>query len=104
MHKLTAQRRNLTQVTFLYSVPEREIVGQAATSDLCTVVLQQFDVFKTVQPNRLLHYMSARRPVVVAVAGATCDLLARAGADLCVPPVARVLGDRMCRRAGRSLW
>lgn len=95
--KNTAGQWALSNVTFVDSVPKREIVDYVAASDVCTAVLKRLDVFKTVYPNKLFDYMSAARPVILAIDGAARGLLERAGAGVYVPPESpEQLADAVC--------
>ncbi len=94
----TARKWSLPNVTFVDAVPKREIADYVAASDVCTAVLKRLEVFKTVYPNKLFDYMSAARPVILAIDGVARELLERAGAGLYVPPEDPQAFDHAVRR------
>src|SRR6185503_13608379 len=55
--------------------PKREVVDFCAAADVCCAVLRKADVFKTVYPNKVFDYMSAARPVIVAIDGQARELV-----------------------------
>lgn len=112
MLKKKAAEWGLANVTFVDSVPKHEIVDYVAASDVCTAVLKRLDVFKTVYPNKVFDYMSAARPVILAIDGVARELVEKAGAGVFVPPedpvafaqAVRELKDNpaACEEFGRS--
>jgi glycosyltransferase involved in cell wall biosynthesis len=69
-------------------------------------------VFRTVYPNKVFDYMSAGRPILLAIDGVARELVEQAGAGVFVPPedpvaFARALRQlasdpELCRELGRS--
>lgn len=66
--------------------PKREVVDFCAAADVCCAVLRKADVFKTVYPNKVFDYMSAARPVIVAIDGQARELVETAECGLFVEP------------------
>lgn len=85
LKKKTAQW-GLANVLFVDSVPKDTIVDYIAASDVCTAVLKKLDTFKTVYPNKLFDYMSAARPVIVAIDGVARKLIEDAKAGIYIEP------------------
>ena len=81
-----ARQENLDNVILVDSVPKETIVDYVAASDVCTAVLKKIDTFKTVYPNKLFDYMSAARPVILAIDGVARKLLEQSNAGIYVEP------------------
>lgn len=86
MLKQTATEWRLDNVVFVDSVPKDEIVDYIRASDVCTAVLKKVDTFKTVYPNKLFDYMSAQKPVILAIDGVARTLIEQANAGIYVEP------------------
>ncbi len=86
MLKETAQEWGLNNVCFVDAVPKNEIVDYVAASDVCTAVLKKVDTFKTVYPNKVFDYMSAKRPIVIGIDGVARKLVEESGAGIYVEP------------------
>lgn len=86
MLKEKARQWQLEGVIFVDSVPKDTIVDYIRASNVCTAVLKKVDIFKTVYPNKVFDYMSAARPVIVAIDGAARKLIEDAGAGIYVEP------------------
>jgi glycosyltransferase involved in cell wall biosynthesis len=86
MLKEKARQWQLESVIFVDSVPKDTIVDYIRASNVCTAVLKKVDIFKTVYPNKVFDYMSAARPVIVAIDGAARKLIEDAGAGIYVEP------------------
>ncbi len=86
MLKEKASQWQLNNVVFVDSVPKNVIGDYLAASDVCTAVLKKTDTFKTVYPNKIFDYMSAARPVIVAIDGVTRKLVEDSGAGIYVEP------------------
>lgn len=76
----------LDNVVFVDSVSKEVIVDYVAASDVCTAVLKKLDTFKTVYPNKVFDYMSAKRPIIIAIDGVAKKLVEDAGAGIYVEP------------------
>lgn len=77
---------NLHNVCFVDPVPKNEISDYIAASDVCTAVLKKIDTFKTVYPNKMFDYMSAARPIILAIDGVARELVEQAQAGVFVEP------------------
>ena len=86
MLKKEVAQRGLSNILFVDSVPKTEIVDYVAASDICTAVLKKVDTFKTVYPNKIFDYMSACRPIILAIDGVARKLLEDAGSGVYVEP------------------
>lgn len=86
MLKKEAAQGGLDNILFVDSVPKTEIASYVAASDVCTAVLKKVETFKTVYPNKIFDYMSASRPIILAIDGVARKLLEDADAGLYVEP------------------
>lgn len=86
MLKQKAAEWGLDNVLFVDSVPKNVIVDYIVASDVCTAVLKKTNTFKTVYPNKLFDYMSAAKPVIVAIDGVARKLVEDAKAGIYVEP------------------
>lgn len=80
------QKRGLNNIVFVNAVPKEQIVDYIAASDVCTAVLKKVDTFKTVYPNKVFDYMSAKRPIILAIDGVARKLVEEAKAGVYVEP------------------
>ncbi len=81
-----AQRRGLTNVRFVNSVPKREVFRYILASEMGTSVLKKVDTFKTIYSNKTFDYFSCRKPVLMAIDGVSRELVAAADAGVFVKP------------------
>ncbi len=81
-----AQRRRLTHVRFIDSVPKREVFRYILASDMGTSVLKKVDTFKTVYSNKTFDYFSCKKPVLMAIDGVSRALVEQANAGTYVEP------------------
>jgi glycosyltransferase involved in cell wall biosynthesis len=79
-------RRGLTNVRMLPSVPKAEVPGLYAAADVCLVPLRDVPLFETFVPSKLFEVLAAGRPIVGAVRGEARDILRRSGGALLVDP------------------
>lgn len=86
MLKEKAEELQLENVVFVDSVSKEKIVDYVAASNVCTAVLKKVDTFKTVYPNKVFDYMSAKRPIILGIDGVARELVENAGAGLFVEP------------------
>ncbi len=86
MLKEYTQNRGLSNIIFVDAVPKEQIVDYIAASDVCTAVLKKIETFKTVYPNKVFDYMSAERPIILAINGVAKKLLEDANAGIYVEP------------------
>jgi len=64
-----ADALNLSNISFIASVPKDEIAGAMAAADACVAILKPVQAYKTTYPNKVFDYMCAGRPVVLAIDG-----------------------------------
>ncbi len=69
------QKRRLTNVQFVDSVPKKEVFKYILASDLGTSVLKKNDTFKTVYSNKTFDYMSCRKPILMVIDGVSRQLV-----------------------------
>jgi glycosyltransferase involved in cell wall biosynthesis len=80
------ERRGLTNVRMLPSVPRAEVPGLYAAADVCLVPLRDVPLFETFVPSKLFEVLAAGRPIIGAVRGEARDILRRSGGALLVEP------------------
>ncbi len=85
---LTAQAKemNLSNVTFLPSVPKTEMASALAGSDVCIAILKPLEEYKTTYPNKVFDYMAAGRPVVLAIDGVIREVVETADCGIFAAP------------------
>ncbi len=82
-----AQRRQLTNVTFLSAQPHDRMPLIIASADACLVSLRKVPLFEGALPSKMYEAMACARPIVLAVDGEARQLIAQqAGAALYVEP------------------
>ncbi len=81
-----AKEMNLSNVTFLSSVPKTEMAQALAGADVCIAILKPIDEYKTTYPNKVFDYMAAGKPVVLAIDGVIRDVVQKAHCGIFVPP------------------
>ncbi|MHC4602612.1 MAG: glycosyltransferase family 4 protein [Planctomycetota bacterium] len=81
-----AAQWGLDNMLFVDSVPKNVIADYIAASDVCTAVLKRLELFKAVYPNKVFDYMSAARPVIIAIDGVARKLVEDAKAGIYVEP------------------
>lgn len=86
MLRREVERRGLTNVRFIDSVPKGEIGDYINAADVCTAVLQANDTFRTVYPNKLFDYLTCGRPILVGIDGVARRLVEEAGAGVFARP------------------
>jgi len=84
--KADAQKRALTNVRFIDSVPKRDVFKYILASDAGASVLKKVDTFKTIYSNKTFDYMSCQKPILMAIDGVSRQLLEDANAGLYVEP------------------
>jgi colanic acid biosynthesis glycosyl transferase WcaI len=89
-----AARERLSTVHFFPQVPMSEVGSYLAAADCLLVNLRADPLFEITIPSKTQAYMSAGRPIIMAVAGDAATLVEQAKAGLVVPPDdARALAD-----------
>lgn len=82
-----ARRRGLDNVTFVDSVPKREVPSWLARADVCLLPYQDNPLFAGALPNKAFDYLGAGRPIVAAApAGELTRMVERASCGVAVPP------------------
>lgn len=80
------ERRGLKNVTFGGAFPKDQIGQVLAASDACIATLRDIPEFRTPFPNKVLDYMAAGRPVLLAIDGVIREVVEAAGGGLFVQP------------------
>ena len=86
MLKEKADQLGLNNIVFVDAVSKEQIVDYIAASNVCTAVLKKIDTFKTVYPNKVFDYMSAKRPIILAIDGVARKLIEDARSGIYVEP------------------
>ncbi len=81
-----AMEMNLSNVTFLPSVPKAEMASVLAGADACIAILKPLEEYKTTYPNKVFDYMAAGRPVVLAIDGVIRDVVEAADCGIFATP------------------
>ncbi|WP_428667303.1 glycosyltransferase family 4 protein [Runella sp.] len=81
-----AQRRQLSNVRFINSVPKKEVFNYILASDAGTSVLKKVETFKTVYSNKTFDYMACKKPILMAIDGVSRQLVEEAQAGMYVEP------------------
>ncbi len=84
--KEEVQKRRLTNVQFVDSVPKREVFKYILASDLGTSVLKKTDTFKTIYSNKTFDYMSCRKPILMLIDGVSRQLVEEAQCGVYAEP------------------
>ncbi len=81
-----SRRRGLRNVSFHPQVPLEEVTGILAASDALLVSLSAHPTFESFVPSKLIDFMAAGKPVVLAAKGESGRLLETSGAGIVVAP------------------
>ncbi len=81
-----AQKYDLFNIHFLPALPKSAMAVALAGADACLAILKDFDLYKTVYPNKVFDYMAAGRPVITAIDGVIRKVIEDAGAGVFTPP------------------
>jgi len=81
-----AKEMNLSNVTFLPSVPKAEMASALAGADACIAILKPLEEYKTTYPNKVFDYMAAGRPVALAIDGVIRDVVETADCGFFATP------------------
>ncbi|MDX6646567.1 MAG: hypothetical protein QOK40_2294 [Miltoncostaeaceae bacterium] len=82
-----AQRRRLSNLSFVDPVPKREVPSWLARADACLLPYQDRALFAGALPNKVFDYLGAGRPIVAsAPEGELTRLVRDAGCGLNAPP------------------
>ncbi len=80
-----AKEMALENVIFRDFVPHYEVASYLSALDMCIVHLKPDPVFKTVIPSKIFEAMALGVPIIHAVEGESAQIVANAGAGVCVP-------------------
>lgn len=80
-----ARRRSLTNLLFHDFVPHEEVCTYIAALDASIVHLRPHALFKTVIPSKIFENMAMGTPMIYAVEGHSAEIVAEAGAGVCIP-------------------
>ena len=95
-----AAELELSNVSFVSSVPKSEMPGALAAADACIAILKPLEEYKTTYPNKVFDYMAAGRPVVLAIDGVIREVVETAQCGLFVEPGnASAMADAICKMA-----
>ena len=81
-----ADKRGLSNVRFIDSVPKAEVFKYILSSDMGMSVLKKVDTFKTIYSNKTFDYMSCKKPIFMAIDGVSRKLVEDAKAGMYVEP------------------
>jgi glycosyltransferase involved in cell wall biosynthesis len=81
-----AAKLGLHNMTFLPSVPKRQMPQVLAAADAGIAILKPIEAYKTTYPNKVFDYMAAGRPVVLAIDGVIREVVEAAGCGEFVKP------------------
>lgn len=85
LQKRAADNR-LENIQFLPPMPRAESPGMLSAADAFVLPNRKGEFFKGNLPNKLFDFLASARPIVVAGAGETPELVTTAGAGKCGPP------------------
>jgi len=95
-----AAELGLRNITFLPSVPKRDMPQVLAAMDAGIAILKPILAYKTTYPNKVFDYMAAARPVVLAIDGVIREVVESADCGEYVQPGdPRALADSVRRLA-----
>lgn len=86
MLKQEAEKRGLTNIRFVDSVPKATVFEYILASDLGTSILKKNDTFKTVYSNKTFDYMACKKPVLMLIDGVSRELVEEARCGMYVEP------------------
>jgi glycosyltransferase involved in cell wall biosynthesis len=81
-----AERRKLTNVTFVGRVAHADVIEYWRLSDVTLVLLKNTPLFRTVIPSKIFEAMATGTPIVTNVHGEVQTILEPLGAAEIVPP------------------
>jgi len=97
------QSHGLHNVTFVDAVSKSEIGDYINASDVCIATLKNIEFYRTVYPNKVFDYMSAAKPVIIAIDGVARKLVEDAKAGIYVEPEnAEELAGAMLKLKGNA--
>ncbi|HPI80490.1 MAG TPA: glycosyltransferase family 4 protein [Cyclobacteriaceae bacterium] len=81
-----SQRRKLTNVEFIDSMPKREVMKYILAADVGASVLKKVDTFKTIYSNKTFDYMACKKPVLMLIDGVSRQLVEEAQCGVYAEP------------------
>ncbi len=78
--------RRLSNVIFAGARPKREMPSFLAASDACVAILKDIPEFRTTYPNKVMDYMAAGRPTILAIDGVIRTVIEAANGGIFVHP------------------
>ena len=81
-----AREAGLGNVVFTGRLDKARMPEVLAASDACLVHLAKRELFTTVLPSKIFEAAAMSRPIVIGVEGFAAELVAGAGAGLCIEP------------------
>ncbi len=81
-----AVEKKLDNVLFLPSVAKKEMGVALAMADACLAILKPIDLYKTTYPNKVFDYMTAGKPVLLAIDGVIREVVENAQAGVFIQP------------------
>lgn len=86
MLKSEAQKRLLSNVVFIDSMPKHEVMKYILASDVGASVLRNVETFKTVYSNKTFDYMACKKPILMLIDGVSRKLVEEADCGLYAEP------------------
>ncbi|MCE7062535.1 glycosyltransferase family 4 protein [Dyadobacter sp. CY343] len=81
-----AHAKGLNNITFIDPLPKPEVLEYICSADAGMSVLKQAEIFKTIYSNKTFDYFSCQKPVLLAIGGASRELVESANAGIFVEP------------------
>lgn len=103
--KREAERRGLTNLRFLDSVPKAQVARYWSLLDVSLIHLRRSDLFKTVIPSKLFECMAMGLPILHGVEGESAEIVDRHEIGLTFPPEDhRALASRILALRDDPSW
>jgi glycosyltransferase involved in cell wall biosynthesis len=95
-----AEQMQLSNVSFIPSVPKSEMSQALAAAEACIAILKPLEAYKTTYPNKVFDYMAAGRPIVLAIDGVIRAVVDAAQCGLfAAPGDPSAMADAICQLA-----
>ncbi|QED49188.1 glycosyltransferase family 4 protein [Cytobacillus dafuensis] len=72
---IRAEEEQIENVVFIPPQPKKVIPDFCNASDVCTAVLKNIEIYKTVYPNKVFDYMSCKKPILLGINGVARELI-----------------------------
>lgn len=69
---------NLTNISFIPSIPKNRMAAVIAASDVCVGILKPISSYKKTYPNKIFDYMAGGRPIALAIDGVIREVIEKA--------------------------